>query len=269
MCQGILAQSAPAFEVAFCDDGSGPGTRQVIQEYRRLEASQASRSASAQAPRLITHYWQEHRGFRKSRILNQALRAARGVLGIFLDGDCLPHPKFVADHLTHYRPGCFQAGRRVELGPVLTQALRCAQIPKFIRGPSLSLLWSALRGDSYYIHRSVRISTPWLRRCLKLDQVDDLKGCNYSAAIEDLVRINGFDESYEGYGREDTDVELRLLNLGLRRVSLKGLAIQYHLHHPRRQFTPANDQRLDALQSGLPAGRIRCLEGLQSESVRH
>ena len=74
-----------------------------------------------------------------------------------------------------------------------------------------------------------------------------------------METINGFDETYEGYGREDTDVELRLQNLGLKIKSLKGIALQFHVWHPRREFTPANDQRLEELKTSK---RIRCKNGL-------
>ena len=98
-----------------------------------------------------------------------------------------------------------------------------------------------------------------MRTRLGMDRIADLKGCNYSIPREALEAINGFDEEYEGYGREDTDVELRLQNLGLRIKSLKGVALQFHVWHPRREFTPGNDERLEELKR---SGRVRCEKGL-------
>ena len=92
-----------------------------------------------------------------------------------------------------------------------------------------------------------------------MDRVDDLKGCNYSASKKVFEQLNGFDEGYEGYGREDTDIEIRMQNLGLKIKSLKGIALQFHLWHPRREFTPANDSRLDELKK---SGRTLCADGL-------
>ena len=89
-----------------------------------------------------------------------------------------------------------------------------------------------------------------------------MKGCNGSARRRDIEAINGYDEDYQGYGREDTDFELRLQHLGLRIKSLKGLALQYHVWHPRRSFTPANDNRLEELKASR---RIRCANGLVKE----
>jgi GT2 family glycosyltransferase len=99
-----------------------------------------------------------------------------------------------------------------------------------------------------------------LRRLMGLDELDHLKGCNFSALRSDFEAINGFDEDYQGYGREDTDVEIRLRNLGLELKSLKGLALQFHLWHPTREFVPANDARLAERRRD---GRVRCDNGLE------
>jgi GT2 family glycosyltransferase len=106
---------------------------------------------------------------------------------------------------------------------------------------------------------------PWnpVRKILGMDHVVDLKGCNYSIPRSALEALNGFDEAYEGYGREDTDIEIRLQHLGLRIKSLKGLALQFHVWHPRREFTPGNDVRLEELKK---SGRVRCEKGISLET---
>jgi glycosyltransferase involved in cell wall biosynthesis len=251
VCAGLARQSARGeFEVLFCDDGSGPETKLVIDEFIARSGIPAR------------HLRQEHEGFRKCRILNQAARQARGEIFVFLDGDCVPHRHYIRDHLASQEDGRFLAGRRVELGPLISRWLT----PEAVRGgffdwPRPRLLLS----DSEALNRTLRVSWTPLRRLLKLDRVADLKGCNYSIPRKALEAINGFDEQYEGYGREDTDVELRLRNLGLRIKSLKGLALQYHVWHPRRDFTPANDDRLEELKR---SGRVRCERGLAQEGIR-
>lgn len=248
--EGLLRQTTHDFEVWICDDGSGGATRAVVEQFR----------ARAAAHFKVEHLWQENQGFRKCRILNRALQKSRGELSIFLDGDCIPHPEFIADHLAASTPGTYSAGRRVELGEQYSSRLT----PESVRAgvldwPRLDLLRSFQRGDSQYLNRMLRITSPRLRHLLKLNRVHDLKGCNYSVARSDLVAINGFDAAFEGYGREDTDVELRLQHLGLKIRSLKGMALQYHVWHPRRAFTPQNDTRLDALRNSQ---RVRCEQGL-------
>lgn len=248
VCAGLEIQTAENFEVIFCDDGSGAETAKVVAEF--------TRSVSYS----VKHLWQENKGFRKCRILNQALREARGETLIFLDGDCVPHKGYIRDHLEAQEKGRYLAGRRVELGPKLSKQLTPEQVRRgFFDYPKWPLIKSVLEKDSEHLQRSIRIPSPWLRAKLGMNRIDDLKGCNYSVSKKALEAINGFDESYEGYGREDTDVEIRLQNLGFTIKSMKGVALQFHVWHPRREFTPANDGRLEDLKR---TKKTRCEMGL-------
>jgi glycosyltransferase involved in cell wall biosynthesis len=248
VCAALERQSTKDFEVLICDDGSGQKTRQIIESFQ------------AQAPFEVRHFWQENQGFRKCRILNEALRQARGETMIFLDGDCVPHRHFIRDHLEQQEEDRYLAGRRMELGPELSAKLTPEMVRRgFFDRPGLALIRSVLQGDSEHLQRSIRIPWPGLRSRLGMERVDDMKGCNFSVSKKALEAINGFDEAYEGYGREDTDVEIRLQHLGLKIKSLKGLALQFHVWHPRREFTPKNDTRLEDLKR---SGRVRCEQGI-------
>lgn len=249
---GLERQSRRDFEILLCDDGSGETTRRIIDAFQ----------ARVDLP--LLHFWQENQGFRKCRILNRALREARGGTMVFLDGDCIPHRDFIRDHLENQEKGRYLAGRRVELGPKISDWLTPDRVRSgFFDSPGPRMLRSVMEKDSEHFQRTIRVSAPGLRRLLGMERIDDLKGCNYSVSRGDLEAINGFDEEYEGYGREDTDVELRLQNLGLRIKSLKGLALQFHVWHPRRDFTPSNDSRLEELKK---SGRVRCRLGFQPEN---
>ena len=249
----LKRQSETHFEIMLCDDGSGQSTRDLIDAFR------ASREIQAAGIR-VEHFWQKNEGFRKCRILNQGLRVARGELAIFLDGDCIPHRHYVRDHLEQWEPGSYSCGRRLDLGPKISQTLT----PEFVSQgyfdrPRWNLWRSVRSGDSKNFQRCLRVTQPLVRQILGMNRVADLLGSNYSVALQDLVAINGFDEDYEGYGREDTDVELRLQHLGLKIKSIKGVALQFHVWHPRRAFTPKNDDRLEQLKNSR---RIRCRSGL-------
>jgi glycosyltransferase involved in cell wall biosynthesis len=244
----LSRQTFKDFEILLCDDGSGAETRAIIEEFAKTSSIP------------LRHFWQEHQGFRKCRILNQAAREARGEIVVFLDGDCVPHRDYVGDHVREQEEGYYLAGRRVELGQELSQKLTPQNIlDGYFDWPRPSLLWSSFQGETENLQRSFRVSSNTLRKILKMNRVVDLKGCNYSIPRKALEAINGFDENYEGYGREDTDVEIRLQNLGLKIKSMKGLAIQFHVWHPRREFTPANDDRLEKLKI---SGRIKALKGM-------
>ncbi len=237
------------FEVLLCDDGSGIVTREAVK----------GSLAALGVP--LTHLWQENRGFRKCRILNEAIRRANGELLVFLDADCVPHRDFVGDHWVARENGTFGAGRRVEISRRFSDRLTVRSIRSGIFDrPSVRLLADHLFGETENWNRTIRWGTrPWLRSFLRLDEVVDLKGCNFSVARQDLLMVNGFDEAYEGYGREDTDLEIRMMNSGLRRRSLKGIALQYHIWHERRGFTAANETLLEAARSSR---RIRCQRGI-------
>ena len=254
VCANLKRQSCQEFEVLFCDDGSGPATERVISEFAQHSSLP------------IQHLWQEHDGFRKCKILNQALLKARGETLIFLDGDCVPHWRFVEDHLRHQEEGFYLAGRRVEVGPDLSSRITPQWVASgYFDWPHPSFLWSVWKKDSEFLNRSIRVSSPRVRSWLGMNRIDDLKGCNYSVPRYVLESLNGFDESYEGYGREDTDVEIRLQNFGLKIKSLKGLALQFHVWHPRREFTPANE---DLLADAKKTGRLRALKGLSELRAR-
>jgi glycosyltransferase involved in cell wall biosynthesis len=245
---GISRQSAKNFEVVVCDDGSGDETRKLVEKFQK------------QSPFPVHHVWQEHKGFRKCRILNEGLRRSTGEVCIFLDGDCIPHKHYVRDHLQLQEEGRYLAGRRVELGPKISEHLSIDQINKgYFDFPHPSFIKSVFSGDSQYLQRSIRYPWQFVRTLLGMNRVVDLKGCNYSVPRAALEKLNGFDEDYEGYGREDTDVEIRLQHLGLKIKSLKGVALQFHVWHPRREFTPSNDNRLKELKASK---RFRCEQGL-------
>ncbi|HTL12087.1 MAG TPA: glycosyltransferase [Bdellovibrionota bacterium] len=249
---GLEGQSTRDFEVVVCDDGSGPETQRIIRDF-----------ADRVAPGVrVEHCWQKNEGFRKSRILNEGVRRSKGRTLIFLDGDCVPHRHFVRDHLQNQEPGRYLAGRRVECGKDFTARASATDVRRgLFDGPSIRFLRSVLGGESQYFNRTWRVSWGPLRKLLGMERVVDLKGCNYSVSREDFYRINGYDEAYVGYGREDGDVEIRLKNLGLKIKSLKGLALQFHLWHPRREFTPANDVLMDEADR---LNRVRCERGMVS-----
>ncbi|MGZ6290351.1 MAG: glycosyltransferase family 2 protein [Bdellovibrionota bacterium] len=253
---GLLTQSEKNFEVMLADDGSDERTKATVADF----------SKRAFFP--IQHFWQENKGFRKSRILNQAIAAAQGRTLIFLDGDCVPHRDFVAQHIALQDGKHYVAGRRVDLSREFTAKLSAEKIEKgMLNGEPagiLQLFFDSLRKTgSKPFHRAYMVKNPAFRKVFGLEKVVDLKGCNFSVLREDMLKIDGFDESYEGYGREDTDVELRLLNLGLKIKSAKNLCLQFHLWHEPRAFTPVNE---DLLEEVKRSKRIKAKRGLGAVS---
>ena len=66
--------------------------------------------AAAHPELRFRHVWQEDRGFEKAAILNKAIASSEAEFLIFIDGDVLIHPDFIARHLELARPGAFSTG---------------------------------------------------------------------------------------------------------------------------------------------------------------
>ena len=253
---GLIGQTEKSFEVLIADDGSDFRTKDMIDRYVKRKLL------------TIKYFWQENKGFRKSRILNQAIQAAEGEVLIFLDGDCLPHKDFVAQHVALQDGKHYVAGRRVDLSKEFTMQLTPEKVEKGQMNGTLMGLYklamdSMKANGSKPFHRAYVVKNPLVRAICGLNKVTDLKGCNFSVPREKMLAIDGFDESYEGYGREDTDVEIRLQNLGLKIRSAKNLCVQFHLWHEPRAFTPVNESLLDDVRK---SGRIKAKIGLGKAS---
>ena len=90
------------------DDGSTAATAELIEAWK------------AKVGHRLEHVWHEDRGFRAAEIRNRAILASRGGYCIFLDGDCIVRPDFVAIHRRLAEPGWFVTGNRILLSRELT-----------------------------------------------------------------------------------------------------------------------------------------------------
>jgi glycosyltransferase involved in cell wall biosynthesis len=220
--KGYLGQSRWPDELIVADDGSAEETAALVAEI------------AARSPFPIRHVWHEDLGFRLAKIRNEAVSAARSDYLIFSDGDCVPHRCFVADHVFLMERGCFVTGKRILIGPELSSDFRVGSV--------LQMLSSGMRGKLSGIHHLVRF--PGL--VLSAKGIGGIKGCNFAVFRQDLFRVNGYDENFVGWGREDSDLAARLLKCGLRRKTPPFAAVLYHLWHPEnsRDSLPENDELL-------------------------
>jgi glycosyltransferase involved in cell wall biosynthesis len=233
---------APA-QVVIADDGSGAATQEVA-------ASFISRS---RAPaRMVS---QPHEGFRAARLRNLGIAATSADYLVFIDGDMLLHPEFIADHARLARPGFYTQGVRVHTDAALTRKLIAepATLPSF---GSAGL--GGLR-RAYLLHSPALAS---MSRSLA-NGVVAIKSCNLGIWRADLARVNGFNEAFVGWGPEDKELCVRLDNAGVRRQTLLFGGIALHLHH-----APASRQALAAnlalLADARRERRVRCELGLDA-----
>ena len=88
-----------------------------------------------------------------------------------------------------------------------------------------------------------------------------IKGCNMAFHMSDLLAVNGYNEDFTGWGREDSELAVRLYNLGLKRKEHPFLASCFHLWHEDNQRTRLveNDE---ILASAIASGTRWCLNGI-------
>jgi glycosyltransferase involved in cell wall biosynthesis len=211
------------FEVLLADDGSNP---EAVKEVDTLLAA---------CPFPSKHLWQEDQGWQKNKILNKTVAAAAGEYLIFLDGDCIPHPKFVQEHMENRLENHTISGRRVLLTKKVSVGLTKEKIQQgyLDRRVFFPLLMESLfHGEKTDLMHMIRIRNKFLRRILVPDKPRGIIGCNFSAWKKDVMRVNGFDEQYvyPGFG-EDCDLDDRLQRNGVYPVSRKHLITTYHFFH--------------------------------------
>jgi glycosyltransferase involved in cell wall biosynthesis len=245
--EGYLAQSDRNFELLVADDGSTQDTGELVRAF------------AVRARFTLRHVWQEDRGFRAAAARNRAVAATDAEYIVFTDGDCVPMHAFVAQHRRLAEPGWFLSGNRVLLSEAFTRKVLECSLP--IHTWSWADWMRAKgRGDINRVIPLLRLPDGSFRK-RRPHRWEGVKTCNLSAWRADLVRVNGLDESYSGWGLEDSDLVIRLLRAGITHKSARFAAPVFHLWHSEsdRARLLDNQRRLDEV---LHSGRIRALQGL-------
>jgi glycosyltransferase involved in cell wall biosynthesis len=240
--EGYRHQDTRDFTIYIADDGSTESTARLIRDIQ------------PGFPVPIRHIRHEDHGFRKARIHNLVLREVGESYVILTDGDCIPTASLVSTHLRLARPGCLITGSRI----LLSQAYS-ADLLQNARLPDMRM-WALI---GHRLHRHINRLLPILlptRLAGPSQRLHGIHGCHMSCWRDDLLRINGFDESFEGWGREDSDLVARLFHAGTQRCNLRGCPV-WHLWHPEedRRRVPENDQ---LLRKCLEQKRIRAIRGI-------
>ena len=215
--------------IAIADDGSGPETRAVVEAF------------SAAHPGMpVRHVWQEDAGFRKAAILNRAIASSEAEVLVFIDGDMMIHPEFVARHLELARPDRWSSGSLIRLDAEATAAVTEADVTS---GRVFTLDW--LRAQ-----RAIDRPGTWLKAMpfpkpvmAALDRLSPVQrawgGGNASAHRAAILKVNGFDETMR-WGGGDKELGVRLTNSGVKGRHLRFTAPLVHLDHPRGYADPAH-----------------------------
>ena len=205
----VLNQTQMPDEIIIADDGSTNDTTTLIESFK----------PKFKIP--LLHVWHEDDGFRKSVILNKAIAQAEGDYIIQADGDCILHSNYVEDHLHIAQQNIYLFGSRVNIQETYLDALFKK---KQIRFNAFS---KGIKKRTRALH------VPFLSQFYKAsDQFSKkYRGCNTSYFKANFIAINGYNEEFKGWGREDSELALRFHNYGLlgRRIRYRGIV--FHIYH--------------------------------------
>jgi glycosyltransferase involved in cell wall biosynthesis len=235
----IMIQSVLPTEIIIADDGSTDETKLLIERFKHKTSIP------------IHHIWQEDLGFRKSKILNKAMVQTTTDYIIQIDGDCIMSKYFVEDHLKASQKGVYLYGSRVNILPeFVADVFKKKQIvfnffSKEIKNKSRSL---HIPSFSYFYKSHDEISKKF-------------RGCNVSYWREDFIAVNGYNEDFEGWGREDSDLVIRMGNNGVRAKRLRYAGIVFHIFH--KTNSKENFELNDKIQNETISNKtIRVINGV-------
>jgi hypothetical protein len=170
-----------------------------------------------------------------------------------MDGDIILEKHCLQDHEHCARSAFFVQGSRALLGPARTRQLLAD------RKLNISLF------DADIDNRKNLLRLPLLSSLMAcpVAHLRSIKTCNFAFWRTDAIAVNGFNEDFQGWGREDSEFAARLRNFGIRRRNLRFRGLACHLHHA--QATRHDLAKNDALlATTIREGRIWCDNGLSN-----
>lgn len=235
----VLSQTVFPDEVIVADDGSTHDTKELVNHYQAL------------FPIPLLHCWQEDEGFRLATIRNKAIALTQFEYIIMIDGDIVMEPRFIDAHKKFARAKTLLQASRVLLGEQLTERIMCTkQIAFNIFTKGINNRLNTVR--SYPLARLFSYYN---------DDIFRVRGANMSFWKEDVVAINGFNEAFVGWGREDSEFVARLQHNGVKKRHLKFAGIGYHLYHLEnsKSLLPQNET---ILQQTVATKATWCRNGI-------
>jgi glycosyltransferase involved in cell wall biosynthesis len=237
----LSVQDDKAFEVIVADDGS-------------TQTHQDAMLAAASACGLqLVHVWHPDVGFTASRVRNLGVAAAAGSYIVFLDGDCVPETDFVRQHRILREDGCFVNGSRVMLSERLTQLVIAGDSKVYGRG-IFFWLGQRLSGGASKLGSLLRLPD-FAGRTHARFQWKGIRSCNMAVWRKDYEAVNGFDESFVGWGHEDADFVLRLHNAGIKRKNGFCATEVYHLWH-KQASRAAESKNAETVRQRMDSGQV-------------
>jgi glycosyltransferase involved in cell wall biosynthesis len=235
----VLKQVQLPDEVIIADDGSTNDTKSLIEKYQTT------------FPIPLVHVWHKDEGYQLGAIKNRAAAKATGDYIVFIDGDLMLHPYFIFDYRKNLQENSILVASRVFLSEAYTTEL--------LKTKNTTIQLSRANIEK---NRKSAYRLPALHHIIGGSKTHvGARGGLMGVFRKDYIKVNGFDEAFTGWGREDSELFVRLLNSGIKRKNIKFAAITYHLWHPilsRKQLS-ANDS---LLEKSIAEKRVRCQDGI-------
>lgn len=244
-------QEDRGYEVIVGDDGSRDDTRELIDAWKAKYSVR------------LGHAWQEDLGFRAARVRNLAAARAAGDYLVFLDGDCVPRRDWVGQHRFLAERGFMVAGNRVLVFKSFTKRVEDEKLKlqDFSFGECRKL------ASRHAINRVAPLVTLPFHPLRKAgsDKWQKIRTCNLGVWAEDFRKVNGFDELFTGWGYEDSDFAVRMLNAGVRRKTGDFATGVFHLYHPEND-RGNSEENFSRVMARLKNGMIEAERGLRELS---
>ncbi|HEV7814349.1 MAG TPA: glycosyltransferase family 2 protein [Janthinobacterium sp.] len=250
--EACFAQDDKNFEIIIADDGSTHNTQECVARLTQ------------RSPVPLRHVWQADQGFRAAMARNKGTLAASGDYIVFLDGDCIPQRDFIGRHRALAARGYLVSGSRILLSPALTGRVLADHLDLH----RLSLADKLRFRFQGHINKVLQLLLRWpdLGRTSKRFSWRRIKSCNLGVWRSDLALVNGFDESFTGWGHEDSDLVVRLFNAGVMRKDGAFATEVFHLWHKESVRDQESSNRKVVLQRAADK-TVRATQGLDSATA--
>lgn len=237
--RGYSNQVKNPHEVIIAEDGTDSDTERVVNEFRR----------NVDFP--VHHVTQQYVGTpRLSHARNMGTRRASGEYIIYTDGDCIPSPSFIRDHEKLAEPGWYVQGKRIFVNDQASHSIQGDESTC-----RLFLYW--MTGGITKLHLIFSFPGYWTEQ----KGIAGTRGCNFAAFREDILKVNGHNEEFVGFWRQDSEFALRLQRGGIRRKNAKLSAVLFHLPHDKL-IVEADLNRNNELLERSRSGPVSIRNGL-------
>ena len=214
----LLRQKKQPDELIITDDGSSQKVLDFIGDL------------IPKAQFKVKHIYQEDKGFRKTRALNNGVINSEGELLVFCDQDLIFGEEYIEYIEKNIKKGCFLLCRPISVNEEEKDII----LKKIELSNKYEELLKPLPKD-YLESVNRTLKTDRKRRILNLLKLSKrgikLVGMSYAVMKSDYLTVNGYDENYNGWGEEDDDFGNRLYVAGIKGKELKTPNMQIHLWH--------------------------------------